>query len=196
MASVVVCPECHLPIVLGTRGKTVTRSFRIDEAALAALEEEAERKNMSVNTFLNQQILSFAKFDRFFMRLGLVKLSVNTLQRLIDAATDTTIVEAAVVAARDTPRAIMLSKHGQVTIETTLEYIMTLSEFANLFECSISHSLKGQVVTLTHQFGPRGSMFFANYVKTLFELVGIKPELMISPHSVDFEIISSTSNVV
>jgi non-homologous end joining protein Ku len=196
MSTVVVCPECHSPIILGAKGKTVTRSFRIDEAALGALEEEAERRNMSVNTFLNQQILSFAKFDRFFMRIGLVKLSGNTLQRLIDASTETAIAEAAVVAARDTPRAIMLSKHGQVTIETTLEYIRTLSEFANLFECSISHSLRGQVVTLAHQFGPKGSMFFANYVKTLFELVGISPVIRTSPHSVDFEIISSTSSVV
>jgi hypothetical protein len=80
MASMLVCPECHSPIVLEEHRKTVTRSFRIDEAALGALEEEAGRRNVSVNTFLNQQILSFANFDRFFMRLGLVKLSANTAE--------------------------------------------------------------------------------------------------------------------
>jgi hypothetical protein len=93
MPSMVVCPECHSPTILGKHGKTVTRSFRIDEAAL---EEEAVRRNISVNTFLNQQILSFANFKRFFIRSGLIKFSVITLQRLLEAASDEKIVEAAV----------------------------------------------------------------------------------------------------
>ncbi len=161
----VVCPECHSPIVLGEHGKTVTRSFRINEAALAALEEEATRRNVSVNTFLNQQILSFASFDRFFLRLGLVKLSVNTLQRLLNAASDDKIAEAAVVAALDTPRPIILSKYGQVTLETTLEYIKMLSEFANLFEYSLASSPSGKVVTLFHRYGPKGSLILRELCK-------------------------------
>ncbi|MGA1975139.1 MAG: hypothetical protein ABSG92_05835 [Conexivisphaerales archaeon] len=86
MPSTVICPECHSLIVFGEHGKMVTRSSRIDGAALAASKEEATRRNVSVNTFLNQQILSFASFDRFFLRLGLVKISANTLQRLHNAA--------------------------------------------------------------------------------------------------------------
>lgn len=189
MPSMVVCPECHSPIVLGGHGKTVTRSFRIDEAALAALEEEAARRNVSVNTFLNQQILSFANFDRFFMRLGLVKLSANTLHRLLDASSDEKIVEAATVAALDTPRPIILSKYGQVTLETTLEYIKMLSEFANLFEYSLSSSPGGKVVTLYHRFGPKGSLFYTNYVKTLFEQIDYSPKFRSSVDSIDFEIL-------
>jgi hypothetical protein len=91
MPSMVTCPECHSPIVLGEHGKTITRSFRIDEGALEALEEEATRRNISVNTYLNQQIVAFASFDRHFLKLGMVKLSGNTLQMLVDAASDQTM---------------------------------------------------------------------------------------------------------
>ena len=184
----IVCPECHSPLVLGGHGKTVTRSFRVDEQALAALEEEAARRNVSVNTFLNQQILSFASFDRFFLRIGLAKLSVNTLQRLLNASPDDKIVEAATIAALDTPRPIILSKYGQVTLETTLEYIKMLSEFANLFEYSLSSSPSGKVVTLYHRFGPKGSLFYTNYVKTLFEQIDYSPKIKSTSDSIDFEI--------
>jgi len=191
----VVCPECHSPIVLGGHGKTVTRSFRIDEAALAALEEEAARRNISVNTYLNQQMVSFANFDRFFLRLGLVKLSTNTLQMLIDAASDEKLVEAAVAAALDTPRAAILSKYGEVTLETTLEYIKMLSEFANLYEYSVSNSPDGRIVTLNHRFGPKGSLFYSNYVKTILEQINYHPKMRSGAHSVDFEVLTRRDGV-
>ena len=189
MPSMVVCPECHSPILFGEHGKTVTRSFRIDETALAALEDEASRRNVSVNTFLNQQILSFAKFERFFQKLGLVKFSANTLQRLLDAASEESIADAAVAAALDTPRSIILSKSGQITFETTLEYIKTLSEFANLFEYSLSDSVDGKIITIFHRFGQKGSIFFAKYITTIFEQIDYSPRIKTGEHSVEFEIL-------
>jgi hypothetical protein len=189
MPSMVVCPECHSPIVFGGRGKTVTRSFRVDEEALSALEEEAARRNVSVNTFLNQQILSFTRYDRFFLRIGLVKYSANTLRLLIDAASDETIVEAARLAALDTPRAIIMSKYGQVTLETTLEYVKMLAEFGNMYEYSISKSPSGTVITLSHRFGAKGSLYYSSYVRTLFEQINYTLKIKSSTHSVDFEIL-------
>ena len=185
----VVCPECHSPIVLGVRGKTLTRSFRIDEAALAALEEEAEKKNMSVNTFLNQQILSFAEFERFFMRLGIVKFSANTLQRLLESTSEDGVAAAGKTAAQDTPRAIILSKNGQVTLETTLDYVKILSQFANLFEYSSVDTTRGRMITLTHRFGPKGSIFYENYMTALFEQIDYFLKIKTHDNSIDFEVI-------
>jgi len=186
MPSMVICPECHSPIVFGARGKTVTRSFRIDEGVLAALEEEAAKRSISVNTLLNQQLLAFANFDRFHARLDLVKLTGSSLQKLLEAASDEKIAEAAVVEALDTPRSIILSKYGQVTFETTLEYIKMLAQFGNLFECSFSDSPEGKVITLFHRFGLKGSLFLAKYVEVLLEQMGYATKIETSAHSVDF----------
>jgi hypothetical protein len=152
---------------------------------------------VSVNTFLNQQILSFANFDRFFMRVGLIKMSASTLERLLEAASEEKIVEAGASAARETPRAIILSKNGKVTLATTLEYIQLLSDFANLFKYSESSTPNGKIIAMFHVFGPKGSLFYSSYVKTLLEAVGYYPKIKTSDHSIDFEIISgseSTSN--
>lgn len=55
--------------------KTVTRSFRINEDAFLALEEEAKKRNISLNTLVNQLFLSFANFDRYFQKFGMTKTS-------------------------------------------------------------------------------------------------------------------------
>jgi len=55
--------------------KTVTRSFRINESAFLALEEEAKKRNTSLNTLVNQLFLSYANFDQYFQRLGMLKIS-------------------------------------------------------------------------------------------------------------------------
>jgi hypothetical protein len=189
MANTVVCPECHSTIVLAEHPKTVTRSFRIDEAALGALEEEALKKSSSVNTVLNQQILSFSEYDRFFSKVGMVKFSASTLQNLINAAPDERLIEAAVASALDTPGSIMRSKYGKVTLDTTLEYVKMVSEFGNMYECAFADLPDGKVITLSHRFGPKGSLFWANYVKTLFEQIGYVPKIKTSANSVSFEIL-------
>lgn len=186
MPSTVICPECHSPIVFGPRGKTVTRSFRIDEAVMAALEEESAKRSISVNTLVNQQLLPFANFDRFHARLDLVKLTGATLEKLLESAPDDKIAEAAVLAALDTPRSIILSKYGQVSFETTVEYIQMLAQFANLFECSITESPEGKVITLFHRFGTKGSLFLAKFVGALLEQMGYASKIETSAHSVGF----------
>ena len=186
MPSTVICPECHSPIVFGARGKTVTRSFRIDEAVMAALEEESAKRSISVNTLVNQQLLPFANFDRFHARLDLVKLTGAALEKLLESAPDDKIAEAAVLSALDTPRSIILSKYGQVSFETTVEYIQMLAQFANLFECTISESPEGKVITLFHRFGTKGSLFLANFVGVLLEQMGYGTKTETTAHSVGF----------
>jgi len=75
--------------------KTVTRSFRINESAFLALEEEAKKRNISLNAVVNQLILSYANFDRYFQRLGMLKMSKVTFRKILKAAADKEIVELA-----------------------------------------------------------------------------------------------------
>ena len=45
------------------RPRTATASFRLDESALSALQEDARKQNVSVNTLLNQLVLTYANYD-------------------------------------------------------------------------------------------------------------------------------------
>jgi hypothetical protein len=56
------------------RGKTAIRSFRVDEAALEVIEKEAKTRSVSVNTLVNQMLVSFVNFDTYLEPLSMVKI--------------------------------------------------------------------------------------------------------------------------
>jgi hypothetical protein len=169
--------------------RTVTRSFRISERALKAIEDEAKTHNVSVSTIINQQLLAFADFERFVRRLGLIKISSATFQRLMQAASDKEIEEAGKDAGADAPKSIILSKDGSFNLQTGITFLQSLSEYANLFEYGEVDSGGKKVITLLHRLGPKGTLFFSSYVRSLFEQIGLVPKISGSGHSVTIEIV-------
>ena len=95
---------------------SVTRSFRISETAFLALEEEAKKRNLSVNTLVNQLFLSFANFDRYFQRFGMVKISKVAYRKTLKAAANEEIVELAREVARNSGKVIILARHGTMSL--------------------------------------------------------------------------------
>jgi len=169
--------------------RIVTRSFRISERALHAIEEESRRQNVSVSTISNQLLLGFAKFDRFFRRLGLIKISSATFQRLLEAGSDSEVAEAGRASGSDTPRSIILAKYGTLSLETAIAYLQLQSEFSGLYqydEVQLAWGAK-RVITLLHRLGPKGSIFLANYVEAIFDQVGYSSKISLSDHSISME---------
>jgi hypothetical protein len=168
--------------------RTVTRSFRISDRALKSIEDEAKRQNIGVSTIINQQLLAYSDFERYFRRLGLIKISSATFARLLSASSDAEITKAGSEAGSDTPRSIILAKYGVMSLETVVDYLRMLSEFANLYEFGLVENAGKQIVTLLHGLGPKGSAFFTSYVKALFESIDFSPKISSSAHSVVVEI--------
>jgi hypothetical protein len=97
--------------------KTVTRSFRINESAFLALEEEAKKRNISLNTLVNQLFMSYANFDRYFQRLGMLKMSKVTFRKILNAAPANEIVEVAREVDRiSSSRIIILARYGTLSL--------------------------------------------------------------------------------
>ena len=176
------------PRVTRKTDKTVTHSFRISEEALKAIEDESKRQNVSVATIINQQLLSYAELERFVRRLGLIKISSATFQRLLEAGSIENVAKAGSEAGIDSPSSIMLAKYGEQTLGTTMDYLEILSEFANLFEFSRVEQGGKTIITLIHRLGPKGSIFFANYMKNLFRSAEYSPKIASTDHSVIIEV--------
>jgi hypothetical protein len=169
--------------------RTVTRSFRISEHALKSIEDEAKRQNVGLSTLVNQQLLAYADFERYIRRLGMIKISSATFERLLLAGPDTEIAKAGQEAGSDTPRSIILAKDGELSLETVIAYLKMLSEFAHLFEFGQVEQGGKQNITLLHSLGPKGSIFFENYVKALFDSIQLSPKISSSAHSVFIEVL-------
>jgi len=115
-------------------GKTVAKSFRVNEKALAALQEEAARQSVSVNTLVNQLLLDNSEFGRFLQRVNALRLSRKTFGEILSMVSEDSLARAGVAAGKNAPVALIVSKWGKVTVNTVIEYIHDLSAYANLFE--------------------------------------------------------------
>lgn len=180
-------PTSFANSTLGTE-KTVTRTFRISERAFNALNEDAKRRNVSVNTLANQVLLSYADFDRFIRKLHMIKIPRPTFRRVLDAAHDDAIIEAGQLAGDDVPKFLILAKDGVLSLQSVLAYLKNLADYGNFFEYADTLQDGKRTVTLAHELGPKGTLFLAHYVQTIFESIGVHPTFTLGDNSIIIEL--------
>ena len=168
--------------------KTVTISFRISESALRALQEDARKQNVSLNTLANQMFVSYADYDRYLQRFHMVKLSTPTLKRIINAATDQAIIEAGTSAGGSVPGSFILAKTGELSAPNMLDYLKLMGAHANLFDYSEVTHVGKTSVTLTHDLGQKGSLFLVHYVVAIFRQIGRELKVQELPDAITFEV--------
>jgi len=175
-----------MPAPRVSRPRTVSKSFRIDEAASLALEKEAAALDVSTNTLVNQLLKQFAEFDRFARRVNTVKLSGPILRSLLEQIEPDKIIEVAKSAGSSIPQAFAISKSGKVGTESLLDYVRTSATYAHLFEFNESNDEQKRMITLVHDFGLNWSIFLIHYLTAMFHQIGITPKLEMSDRSVTF----------
>ncbi len=167
--------------------KSITRTFRISEKAFNALQEDSRRQNVSVNTLVNQVILSYSNFDRHVKKLHMVKIPRPTFRRVLDAAPEDTIIEAGKQAGSDVPRFLIFAKGSGLTLQAVLDHLKDLGDYGNLYEYTETIQDKKRVVTLGHELGPKGTLFFAHYVQAALENVQASPSFTLGDNSITIE---------
>jgi len=173
---------------LSKREKTVTRSFRISQSVFKILEEDSARRNISVNTLVNQLLLAYANIGRFQNKLGAIRITRPSFVRLLDACSDEALVEVGRSLVVDSPRAQMLAKHGTLSLSTVLDHVRTETAYGGWGEYSEVENQGKLVITQTHTLGRKGSIFISNILQALFEMVDIHPRISSREHSVTIEI--------
>ncbi len=167
-------------------GKTVAKSFRVNEKALEALQEEAKRQSISVNTLVNQLLLDYSEFGRFLQRVSALKMSRKTFGEILNSVPDDSLVKAAQTAGKSAPIALIASKHGKITVNSVLSYVHDLSAYANLFEYYEKNENERWTVTLMHELGPKWSTFLNYYIGEAFAGAGVQPKVKTSDRAVIF----------
>src|SRR5215831_6390668 len=116
------------------RPRTVAKSFRINEEALEALQEEATRQNISVNTLVNQLLIDYAEFGRFVQRAHALRLTRKTFEEILKIPPEDGLGKAGQAAGKSGPGAIITSKWGKLNMDNVISFVRDLSTYANLFE--------------------------------------------------------------
>jgi hypothetical protein len=175
-------------VFLSKKEKTVTRSFRISESALQALEEDARSRNISLNTLVNQLLLAYTNWGRFIDRVGPIRTTKSAFNLILNAASDEAILEAARFSGPDTPKSIILSKHGVLSVKTVLDYVRSATMYGGYAQYSEIESQGKTVITLMHDLGRKGSVFISSVLESILGMVDIHYVLSSSEHSVIIEI--------
>jgi hypothetical protein len=166
--------------------KTVAKSFRVNEKALSALQEEANRHGVSVNTLVNQLLLDYSEFGRYLQRINALRLSRKTFEELLNAVSEENVVKAGEAAGKSAPMAIISSKWGKITVNNVIEFIHDLSAYANLFEYSEKNENERWTITLMHELGLKWSKFLTGYIGEAFIAAGVQPKTRTSDRAVIF----------
>jgi len=179
------------PARTAKKSRTVPKSFRIDEAALKAVETEAVSQSVSPNTLVNQILKQFAEFDRFARKINTVKVSSAAFRGLLSAGEIDKIIEVAKTTGSSIPQAFATAKNGKVDKDSLLDHVRSLATYAHLCEVSETIDTHGHVVTMIHDFGLNWSIFLVHYITAMFTQIGSSPKIEMSDRSVSFTLTSS-----
>ena len=138
---------------------------------------------------MNQLFLSFANFDRYFQKFGMLKISNVAYKRTLKAVPDEEVVEVAREVAQNSARVILLTRYGTLSLAGVLEYLKSLADYAYWFEYNeVVSPERKRVITLTHSLGRKFSLFMISYSKSLFEQIAMNPKLASTEDSITITI--------
>jgi hypothetical protein len=160
----------------------------MSEIAYKALQEDAKKQNTSLNTIANQILLAYAEHDRYLKKHGLLKVITPLFTQLLNAGSDEAIVEAGKALGPGAIPSTIISMTGELTVPGILDWLKRMGTYSNLCDYSeISHG--GRIsVTMSHGFGPKGSVLLTSYLDALFKTAGKQIKVTQLRDSVTFEV--------
>jgi hypothetical protein len=164
--------------------KSVIRSFRVDQAALEIIEKDAQEKNISVNTLVNQLILAYVNLDRYLDQFPMIKIASEGFGLLLDGVSDEYAKESARKLALNIVQSQIMSRRGDLSLSAILEHFRTVSEYSKVFTLKEAESNGKKIITLYHRYGRKGSIWYLEYVVSLLELAGVHPKIKTTENSV------------
>jgi hypothetical protein len=170
------------------KGKTVTRTIRIDEGYDEVLKYEADRHGVSVNTIMDHQLKKYVETYRFFEKSNAVTLSSSTLRAIIEVLDEDTIKELSFMLGKERPHELILRRGIQPSYESAKWYLQEiLGDQSGWFTAIISKRGEYENINLSHVYGYKWSLFLQGYLKELLEeVLGLNPEVTALSASINF----------
>lgn len=170
------------------KGKTVTRTIRIDDGYDEILKYEAERRGVSVNTILDQLLKKYVQSYRYFENLSAVTISATSLHAFLEVIEEEEIQAIGRELGKERPYELILKRGIKPGFESAKWYILeVLGDQSGWFSATINVRGGNEYINLSHPFGIKWSLFLQGYFGVFFkEVVGITPEMDVLSSSVTF----------
>ena len=173
---------------MSKKEKTVVKSFRVSQSAFKTLEAEAASQNVTLNTLLNQIVIRYASWGRFVSKYKGIVIARSAFERLLNVSSDDVVAELGRQAGSETPKTIMFAKHGEVSLESVLDYIRGGATYGGFAEYSEVEKQGKLVITMIHNLGTKGSIYLSNNLQSIFDTAGFHPKISSTEQAILIEI--------
>ena len=155
--------------------KSTTRTLRLEGELDEALSRLAEYDKISVNLLINKALTRYVEWDANAERFGLVSVSKRLLRTLFDKLPETTVRDLGKQSGKEGGPELVTFFYKKFDLETVLKAFESLtSKYSNNFK--LEHHFDGKTHTLVmkHDTGLMASAYYAESVKAVFALLGLK----------------------
>jgi len=166
--------------------RTRSVTFRIDPNVQSALDAEAKRTGINLNTLASQVFRRYVGWGQYADRLKLIPVSKDLLREVFQLANKEAVIEVAHRLAETSGREHILFLFQKANLTTVTRF---LDIWRNHFDAS-EHRIEGRAhfYTLHHDVNLNFSQFIKEYVSTLIQNTIPRPVHFetVSPNSVTF----------
>ena len=172
----------------GPAKRSVAGHFRISENVYAALQREADRQMVSLNTLVNQVLYNHAYQEVPISKGLFVMMPKSVFQEFLAAVTEEKLRQIAQDDVQSIARSLILARHGKITTDAIVEDLHLYATGAGYGEFGDVSDGGKRIVTIMHEFGQKGSVFFAAHAEALFQLIGLRPVINVTSGGIIMEI--------
>ena len=171
------------------RYKTRLRTVRLPLAVDAALEEEANKRGMTMNSFVVSILQKYDQWDKLAEKFHFVGFPMELVREQFSLVGDQ---EALKSVARNVgakvPREMMLFWFKEVSLESFLKYLALQARFQRYADYEISHRNRKIIIIAKHQLGPNWSAWLEAYLaEAIRSNLGVAPRVESRGNAVKFE---------
>ncbi len=170
---------------MASRKKTLLRTIRVTEDIDKLLQEDARTKRTSVNALVSAMMTRYMEWDRYTDRFGVISLSTDLFQAIIDASSENDLVRIGEELGARLPKEVMLFWYKKFNLDSFLRYVASNARYARLGEYELEDNDGDYTLSLHHGFGEKWSRFISAYLgKVLREGLGLAPRFELTENAV------------
>jgi hypothetical protein len=145
--------------------KTILRTIRLSEDTDKVLERDSQEQNISTNSLIGKIMTRYVEWDRIIEKTSGVIISSLLFRELLNELSDQELEEIAKDFGVKVVKDLAMMAFGKEDLDTVLKTLLLIGKYSTGVRASAPVSVESKadgryVLTLHHDWGPKGSVLF------------------------------------
>jgi hypothetical protein len=151
--------------------QTKTLTFRIAKRHEKVLREEAKRKNVSLNTFVNQLLSEYLDRDLYLKKFGMIIELKAIFKGFLGALSEQACIDLGTKQGREAAPEYVLFRYGELSLEKYLTSMYPFLEIGLGAEYTKDTGENEIRINIRHEFGKKGSLWLTALLASALEIM-------------------------